>query len=57
MLLMLQEFDGRALMLLNLPSCLEELNLTRKSAVRLCRHVEAVKFTFFSKFVTDKNPS
>ncbi|XP_054258625.1 scm-like with four MBT domains protein 1 isoform X2 [Macrosteles quadrilineatus] len=51
-----EEFDGKALMLLNLPSCLEELNLNHKMALRLCRHVEAVKFAFYSRFVTE-NPS
>uniref|UniRef100_A0A1B6EZV3 SLED domain-containing protein n=1 Tax=Cuerna arida TaxID=1464854 RepID=A0A1B6EZV3_9HEMI len=52
-----EEFDGKALMLLNLPSCMDELNLNQKTALRLCRHVEAVKFAFFSKFVTDTDPS
>uniref|UniRef100_A0A1B6KY20 Uncharacterized protein n=2 Tax=Graphocephala atropunctata TaxID=36148 RepID=A0A1B6KY20_9HEMI len=52
-----EEFDGKALMLLNLPSCMDELNLNQKTALRLCRHVEAVKFAFYSKFVTDMDPS
>lgn len=49
-LLKSQEFDGISFMLLNLPSCVESLNLNYKMAIRLCRHVEAVKYTYLSKY-------
>ncbi|XP_075216742.1 scm-like with four MBT domains protein 2 isoform X2 [Lycorma delicatula] len=46
-----EEFDGKSFMLLNLPSCLDSLKLNLKTALSLCRHVEAVKYTFFCKYV------
>lgn len=46
-----EEFDGKSFMLLNLPSCVDNLKLNQVAALNLCRHVEAVKFAFFCKYV------
>lgn len=52
-----EEFDGKSFMLLNLPSCLDSLKLNLKTALSLCRHVEAVKYTFFCKYVIPTSSS
>ncbi|XP_014676668.1 PREDICTED: scm-like with four MBT domains protein 2 [Priapulus caudatus] len=45
-----QEIDGQALLLLNLPTVQEHLELKLGPAVKLCHHIERVKVAFFAQF-------
>ncbi|XP_014673390.1 PREDICTED: polyhomeotic-like protein 2 [Priapulus caudatus] len=44
-----QEIDGQALLLLNLPTVQEHLELKLGPAVKLCHHIERVKVAFFTQ--------
>ncbi|XP_008214830.1 scm-like with four MBT domains protein 1 isoform X1 [Nasonia vitripennis] len=51
-----EEIDGLAFLLLNLPSLTEHMKLRMGSAMKLCRHVEQVKVTFFLKHINELEP-
>ncbi|XP_034938409.1 scm-like with four MBT domains protein 1 [Chelonus insularis] len=51
-----EEIDGLAFLLLNLPSITEHMKLRTSIALRLCRHVEQVKVTFFLKHINEEEP-
>lgn len=48
-----EEIDGLAFLLLNLPSLTQHMNLRTSAAMKLCRHVEQVKVTFFLRYVNE----
>ncbi|XP_071454478.1 LOW QUALITY PROTEIN: scm-like with four MBT domains protein 1 [Hetaerina americana] len=45
-----EEIDGQAFMLLNLPTVQEHLNLKLDPAIKLCRHIEKLKFAFYMQY-------
>ncbi|KAF4518842.1 hypothetical protein B566_EDAN006693 [Ephemera danica] len=45
-----EDIDGHAFMLLNLPTVQENLHLQLSTAIKLCQHVERVKFAYFSDY-------
>lgn len=47
-----QEIDGQALLLLNLPTVQECMELKLGPAVKLCHHIERVKLAFYQQFAT-----
>uniref|UniRef100_A0A8C7HEM8 Scm like with four mbt domains 1 n=1 Tax=Oncorhynchus kisutch TaxID=8019 RepID=A0A8C7HEM8_ONCKI len=47
-----QEIDGQALLLLNLPTLQECMDLKLGPAIKLCHHIERVKLEFYQKFAT-----
>lgn len=47
-----QEIDGQALLLLNLPTVQECMDLKLGPAVKLCHHIERVKLAFYQQFAT-----
>uniref|UniRef100_A0A674NRL0 Scm like with four mbt domains 1 n=1 Tax=Takifugu rubripes TaxID=31033 RepID=A0A674NRL0_TAKRU len=47
-----QEIDGQALLLLNLPTVQECMNLKLGPAIKLCHHIERVKLAFYQQFAT-----
>ncbi|XP_058802234.1 scm-like with four MBT domains protein 1 [Phymastichus coffea] len=51
-----EEIDGLAFLLLNLPSLTDHMKLRMSSAMKLCRHVEQVKVTFFLKHINETEP-
>jgi hypothetical protein len=44
-----EDIDGHAFMLLNLPTIQENLQIQLGSAIKLCQHIERVKFAYFSE--------
>lgn len=50
--LCLQEIDGQALLLLNLPTVQECMDLKLGPAIKLCHHIERVKLAFYQQFAT-----
>ena len=54
--LFLQEIDGLAFLLLNLPSLTQHMKLRTSLAMKLCRHVEQVKVTFFLRHINEVEP-
>ncbi|KAK0182551.1 hypothetical protein PV327_000679 [Microctonus hyperodae] len=51
-----EEIDGLAFLLLNLPSLTEHMKLRTSIAMKLCRHVEQVKVTFFLRHINEDQP-
>ncbi|XP_015587878.1 scm-like with four MBT domains protein 1 [Cephus cinctus] len=51
-----EEIDGLAFLLLNLPSLTQHMKLRTSSAMKLCRHVEQVKVTFFLRHINEVEP-
>lgn len=51
-----EEIDGMAFLLLNLPTLTQHLKLEQKDALKLCRHIEQVKVTFFLRHLNDPEP-
>ncbi|XP_012276063.1 scm-like with four MBT domains protein 1 [Orussus abietinus] len=51
-----EEIDGLAFLLLNLPSITQHMKLRTSSAMKLCRHVEQVKVTFFLRHINEVEP-
>ncbi|XP_014473016.1 PREDICTED: scm-like with four MBT domains protein 1 isoform X2 [Dinoponera quadriceps] len=51
-----EEIDGLAFLLLNLPSLTQHMKLRTSSAMKLCRHVEQVKVTFFLRHINEAKP-
>ncbi|XP_015520560.2 scm-like with four MBT domains protein 1 [Neodiprion pinetum] len=51
-----EEIDGLAFLLLNLPSLTQHMKLRMSSALKLCRHVEQVKVTFFLRHINEVEP-
>ncbi|XP_057337279.1 scm-like with four MBT domains protein 1 [Microplitis mediator] len=49
-----EEIDGLAFLLLNLPSLTEHMKLRENIAMKLCRHIEQVKVTFFLKHINEE---
>ncbi|XP_044010449.1 scm-like with four MBT domains protein 2 [Aphidius gifuensis] len=49
-----EEIDGLAFLLLNLPSLTEHMKLRTSLAMKLCRHVEQVKVTYFIRYINEK---
>uniref|UniRef100_A0A8C1UUK9 Scm like with four mbt domains 1 n=1 Tax=Cyprinus carpio TaxID=7962 RepID=A0A8C1UUK9_CYPCA len=45
-----QEIDGQALLLLNLPTVQECMDLKLGPAIKLCHHIEQVKLAFYQQF-------
>lgn len=45
-----QEIDGQALLLLNLPTVQEYLDLKLGPAIKLCHHIEKIKVAFFQQY-------
>ncbi|XP_046387459.1 scm-like with four MBT domains protein 1 [Ischnura elegans] len=45
-----EEIDGQAFMLLNLPTVQEHLHLKLGPAIKLCRHIEKLKFAFYMQY-------
>ncbi|XP_006025932.1 scm-like with four MBT domains protein 1 isoform X6 [Alligator sinensis] len=45
-----QEIDGQALLLLTLPTVQECMDLKLGPAIKLCHHIERVKFAFYQQF-------
>lgn len=54
--LLFQEIDGLAFLLLNLPSLTQHMKLRTSAAMKLCRHVEQVKVTFFLRHINEVEP-
>lgn len=52
----MQEIDGLAFLLLNLPSLTQHMKLRTSLAMKLCRHVEQVKVTFFLRHINEVEP-
>ena len=50
-----EEVDGEAFLLLNLPTLLEHWKLSMSEAITLSRHIESVKFAFYSQFAFEEN--
>ncbi|XP_063976204.1 scm-like with four MBT domains protein 1 [Diachasmimorpha longicaudata] len=48
-----EEIDGLAFLLLNLPSLTQHMKLRTSLAMKLCRHVEQVKVTFFLRHISE----
>lgn len=48
----LQEIDGQALLLLNLPTVQECMDLKLGPAIKLCHHIERVKLAFYQQFAS-----
>ncbi|XP_012258753.2 scm-like with four MBT domains protein 1 [Athalia rosae] len=51
-----EEIDGLAFLLLNLPSLTQHMKLRMTSAMKLCRHVEQIKVTFFLRHINEVEP-
>ncbi|XP_035732853.1 scm-like with four MBT domains protein 2 isoform X3 [Vespa mandarinia] len=51
-----EEIDGLAFLLLNLPSLTQHMKLRTSLAMKLCRHVEQVKVTFFLRHINEIDP-
>lgn len=51
-----EEIDGLAFLLLNLPSLTQHMKLRTSLAMKLCRHVEQVKVTFFLRHIHEMEP-
>ncbi|XP_012231506.1 scm-like with four MBT domains protein 1 isoform X2 [Linepithema humile] len=51
-----EEIDGLAFLLLNLPSLTQHMKLRTSLAMKLCRHVEQVKVTFFLRHIHEVEP-
>ncbi|EZA52051.1 Scm-like with four MBT domains protein [Ooceraea biroi] len=51
-----EEIDGLAFLLLNLPSLTQHMKLRPSLAMKLCRHVEQVKVTFFLRHIHEVEP-
>ncbi|KAJ8670397.1 hypothetical protein QAD02_001656 [Eretmocerus hayati] len=51
-----EEIDGLAFLLLNLPSLVDHMKLRTSAALKLCRHVEQVKVTFFLRHINETEP-
>ena len=49
-LVTLQEIDGQAFLLLSLPTVQEYLEYKLGPAVKLCHHIERLKFAFFQQY-------
>uniref|UniRef100_A0AAR2K091 SAM domain-containing protein n=1 Tax=Pygocentrus nattereri TaxID=42514 RepID=A0AAR2K091_PYGNA len=47
-----QEIDGQALLLLNLPTVQECMDLKLGPAIKLCHHIERVKLAFYQQFAS-----
>lgn len=47
-----KEIDGQALLLLNLPTVQECMDLKLGPAIKLCHHIERVKLAFYQQFAT-----
>ncbi|XP_076847146.1 scm-like with four MBT domains protein 1 isoform X2 [Brachyhypopomus gauderio] len=47
-----QEIDGQALLLLNLPTVQECMDLKLGPAIKLCHHIERVKLVFYQQFAS-----
>ncbi|XP_068951584.1 scm-like with four MBT domains protein 1 [Petaurus breviceps papuanus] len=45
-----QEIDGQALLLLTLPTVQECMDLKLGPAIKLCHHIERIKFAFYQQF-------
>ena len=45
-----QEIDGQAFLLLSLPTVQEYLEYKLGPAVKLCHHIERLKFAFFQQY-------
>ncbi|XP_058931969.1 scm-like with four MBT domains protein 1 isoform X1 [Kogia breviceps] len=45
-----QEIDGQALLLLTLPTVQECMDLKLGPAIKLCHHIERIKFAFYEQF-------
>lgn len=52
-----QEIDGQALLLLNLPTVQECMDLKLGPAIKLCHHIERVKLAFYQQFASWGWPS
>lgn len=50
--LFFQEIDGQALLLLNLPTVQECMDLKLGPAIKLCHHIERVKLAFYQQFAS-----
>lgn len=50
-----EDIDGHAFMLLNLPTIQENLQIQLGPAIKLCQHIERVKFAYFSDFYPSSN--
>ncbi|XP_015188400.1 PREDICTED: scm-like with four MBT domains protein 1 isoform X2 [Polistes dominula] len=48
-----EEIDGLAFLLLNLPSLTQHMKLRTSLAMKLCRHVEQVKVTYFLRHINE----
>ncbi|XP_066590102.1 scm-like with four MBT domains protein 1 [Prorops nasuta] len=51
-----EEIDGLAFLLLNLPTLTQHMKLRTSLAMKLCRHVEQVKVTFFLRHINEVEP-
>ncbi|XP_018361151.1 PREDICTED: scm-like with four MBT domains protein 1 [Trachymyrmex cornetzi] len=51
-----EEIDGLAFLLLNLPSLTQHMKLRTSLAMKICRHVEQVKVTFFLRHIHEVEP-
>lgn len=51
-LFVFQEIDGQALLLLNLPTVQECMDLKLGPAIKLCHHIERVKLAFYQQFAS-----
>ncbi len=49
---MFQEIDGQALLLLNLPTIQEHMDLKLGPAIKLCHQIERVKIAFFEQYAS-----
>ena len=50
LIVLLQEIDGQALLLLTLPTVQECMDLKLGPAIKLCHHIERVKIAFYEQF-------
>ncbi|XP_014218553.1 scm-like with four MBT domains protein 2 isoform X2 [Copidosoma floridanum] len=51
-----EEIDGFAFLLLNMPSLVAHMKLKIGSAMKLCRHIEQVKVTYFLRHMKEEEP-
>jgi hypothetical protein len=45
-----EDVDGKAFMLLNLPTLLENFKFTIRYAIKLCQHIELVKYAYLTEY-------
>lgn len=54
--ILFQDIDGQAFMMLVLPTVQEELGLKLGPALKLCHHVQRLKLAFYETFHPDGAP-